>query len=97
MATNTTSDTSENTSYSRDDVIRMDARRTKRFLHELGEMHEEIRSLAASGMAFPRIDSQRGEMSPALTVRAFTNSIEERLTLLWEMLDNHEQAEQEGE
>lgn len=97
MAAQTTPDTRENTGHSKDGFIRMDAERTRRFAHALGNLHEEIITLATAGKCFPPVDVAEGIMSPELTVRAFTKSMSERLYLLWAMMNCEEAAEQEGE
>lgn len=97
MADRHTSPLGDNAGFSKDDVIRMDASRARRFWLELGHLHDEIKTLATAAKSFPQFDVGNGHMSPVLTVRAFTNSMDERLYLLWAMMNCEEKSEWEEE
>lgn len=97
MAAHKTPDTHENAGLGAGNVIRMDVARASRFSCELGTLQDELFSLSTIARNFPSNAVGEGSMSPELVVRAFTKSMNERMYLLWDMVNYQEAAEQEGE
>lgn len=85
-------DTRENVGYSKDDIIRMDAKRSRRFWKAMAQVDNAIEALAGSARAFPHIDISEGTVDPATIVKALTDMMREKSFLIFAMLNDDERT-----
>jgi hypothetical protein len=73
--------------------ISMDAKRAERFTSAMLRIFRAKNCLDAAAGTFARYDLSKGEMDPAMTVRAFADLLDKDIQLLFEMIDNAEEPE----
>jgi hypothetical protein len=87
-------DTRDNVGYSGHDIIRMDAKRSRRFWNAMSQVDNAIEALAGSARAFPHIDISEGTVDPATIVKALTDMMREKSFLIFAMLNDNERSDE---
>jgi hypothetical protein len=74
--------------------LRMDPARTNRFVSALFRMARSVHSIDAAGATMKgQFDTHNGVMDPCATIRAFSATMNEDISLVFQMLANEEDAE----
>jgi hypothetical protein len=77
--------------------LRMDPARTGRFTSALSRMAKSIHSLEAAGLTMKgQFDVSNGVLDPCATIRAFSTTMNEDISLVYQMLANEEDAESDA-
>lgn len=92
MATENTkvTDVRENVGMGRDDCIRMDRKRSQRFLNAMCDLGYSIETLAGAARTFEKRTVMPGTIDPETLVVAMTDKMRKASELLWSMTNAEE-------